>query len=98
MEKFFYYFGIFNFFFYILISIWILFIIFRESIEQRIKNYQDQCFLHNLGMNEKEFDNWMHKVRMNMSSDEYKNWAKKNVKWYFHYIKVKKPKGKNENK
>ena len=98
MEKFFYYFGVFNFFFYIFISIWIVFVIFREVLEQKFKNYQDQCFLHNLGMTDKEFDAWMENVRKKMSDDEYHKWAKKNVKWYFSYIKVKKPKGKNEKK
>ena len=71
MDKFFYYFGVFNFFFYILVSIWFLIIVFKDSVSEKIRLYKDECFLHNINMTSIEFDDWMKNVRSKMSDDEY---------------------------
>ena len=79
MQSFFYYFGIFSFIVVAIILGYILYSSYALEVSEKIRKYNDYCYLTNIGMTQKEFDKWFKDVRTKMSESEFKVWQKQNT-------------------
>lgn len=92
MNQFVYIFGLISLAGVCLLSVFILGMMLIPTISKIKRDYQDYCYLANLGWTNKQFDDWMKSTR-DWSDKEYKEWHSKNTRFWYTWICFKaKPK------
>lgn len=92
MEHFVYIFGWISLVVFGFLLVFILGVMFIPSALRLKRDYQDYCYLANLGWTNKQFDDWMKSTR-DWSDEEYKEWHAKNTRFWYSWICFKaKPK------